>query len=85
MNCRVACLHPVKYMADMVSIDRKLIKWLRKKHKIGYRKSVAKLNSIRQVNSCPASFLSLNIILYNFPVKIRMPMAMNAIADRYFI
>jgi hypothetical protein len=22
---------------------------------------------------------------YNFPVKIRMPMAMNAIADRYFI
>ena len=35
-------------------IDGKLIKWLRKKHKIGYRKSVAKLNAIRQAN--PALF-----------------------------
>ena len=34
----------------LMMMDRKLIKWLRKKHKIGYRKSVAKLNSIRQAN-----------------------------------
>lgn len=30
--------------------DRKLIMWLRKKYKIGYRKAVEKLNSIRQSN-----------------------------------
>lgn len=34
----------------LMMIDRKLIKWLKKKHKIGYRKAVAKLNTIRQVN-----------------------------------
>lgn len=34
----------------LMMIDRKLIKWLRRKHKIGYRESVAKLNSIRQAN-----------------------------------
>src|SRR3990167_11216192 len=34
----------------LMMMDRKLIKWLRKKHKIGYRKSEAKLNSIRQAN-----------------------------------
>ena len=34
----------------LIMMDRKLIKWLRKKHKIGYRKSLAKLNSIRQAN-----------------------------------
>lgn len=31
-------------------VDRKLTKWLRKKHKVGYRKSVAKLNLIKQAN-----------------------------------
>jgi len=30
--------------------DDELIMWLRKKHKIGYRKAVEKLNSIRQAN-----------------------------------
>ncbi|MGQ3683412.1 MAG: group II intron reverse transcriptase/maturase [Candidatus Loosdrechtia sp.] len=34
----------------LTMIDRKLIKWLRKKHKIGYQKAAAKLNSIRQAN-----------------------------------
>jgi group II intron reverse transcriptase/maturase len=34
----------------LMMIDRRLIKWLRKKHKIGYRKSVAKLNLIKQAN-----------------------------------
>ncbi|KKO21102.1 MAG: hypothetical protein L3J18_15930 [Candidatus Brocadia sp.] len=34
----------------LLMIDRRLIKWLRKKHKIGYRKSVAKLNLIKQAN-----------------------------------
>ena len=34
----------------LLMIDRRLIKWLRKKHKIGCRKSVAKLNAIRQAN-----------------------------------
>ena len=34
----------------LMMIDRRLIKCLRKKHKIGYRKSVAKLNAIKQVN-----------------------------------
>lgn len=38
----------------LMAIDRRLIKWLRKKHKIGYRKSVAKLNTIKQAN--PALF-----------------------------
>ena len=38
----------------LMMIDRKLIKWLRRKHKIGYRKSVAKLNMIKQAN--PALF-----------------------------
>jgi len=34
----------------LMRIDRKLIKWLRKKHKIGYQKAEVKLNSIRQAN-----------------------------------
>jgi len=34
----------------LMMIDGKLIKWLRKKHKTGYRKSVAKLNTIKQAN-----------------------------------
>lgn len=38
----------------LMMIDRRLIKWLRIKHKIGYRKSVAKLNTIKQAN--PALF-----------------------------
>ena len=37
--------------------ERKLIKWLGKKHKIGYLQAVEKLNSIRQAN--PALFPSL--------------------------
>jgi len=36
------------------SIDRRLIKWLRKKHKLGFRKAVSKLNAIRQAQ--PALF-----------------------------
>jgi len=39
---------------ESLRIDGKLIKWLRKKHKTGYRKSAAKLNAIRQAN--PALF-----------------------------
>lgn len=35
----------------LMMTERKLIRWLRKKHKIGYRKAVEKLNSIRQANS----------------------------------
>jgi group II intron reverse transcriptase/maturase len=38
----------------LMMIDRKLIKWIKKKHKIGYRKAVTKLNTIRQAN--PALF-----------------------------
>lgn len=38
----------------LMMIDGRLIKWLRKKHKIGYRKSVAKLNAIKQ--AFPALF-----------------------------
>ncbi|TLD41774.1 MAG: hypothetical protein JETT_1999 [Candidatus Jettenia ecosi] len=38
-------------MLTVRTIDGRLIKWLRKKHKIGYRKSVAKLNSIKQANT----------------------------------
>jgi len=34
----------------LLLIDRKLIKWLGKKHKTGYRKAVAKLKTIRQAN-----------------------------------
>src|SRR3990167_5021571 len=34
----------------LMMAERKLIRWLRKKHKIGYRKAVEKLNSIRQAN-----------------------------------
>lgn len=34
----------------LLLIDRKLVKWLGKKHKIGYRKAVAKLKTIRQAN-----------------------------------
>ena len=34
----------------LMMVDRKLIKWLKNKHKISYRKSTAKLNSIRQAN-----------------------------------
>ena len=34
--------------------DRKLNGWLRKKYKIGYRKTVERLNTIRQAN--PALF-----------------------------
>lgn len=34
----------------LIKIDIRLIKWLSKKHKIGYRKSAAKLNRIKQSN-----------------------------------
>ncbi|UJS16448.1 MAG: hypothetical protein L3J17_11030 [Candidatus Jettenia sp.] len=34
----------------VMMIEGRLIKWLRKKHKIGYRKSVEKLNSIKRAN-----------------------------------
>ena len=34
----------------LMKIDGRLIKWLGKKHKIGYRKSVVKLNKIKQTN-----------------------------------
>lgn len=34
----------------LMMIDRKLIKWYAKKHKIGYRKSVKKLKTIKEIN-----------------------------------
>lgn len=34
----------------LLSIDQRIIKWITKKHKISFRKSVAKLKTIRQTN-----------------------------------